>query len=59
MWSSSEPGNGYAGSISACTLARMVAILPWVMIIAAALLALAATVTLVRMLIDLATRLRD
>ena len=37
----------------------MVAILPWVMIVAAALLALAATVTLVRMLIDLATRLRD
>ncbi|WP_297741378.1 hypothetical protein [uncultured Tessaracoccus sp.] len=36
----------------------MVAILPWVLIVAAALLALAATVTLVRMLIDLAARLR-
>lgn len=36
----------------------MVAILPWVLIVAAALLALAATVALVRMLIDLAARLR-
>lgn len=36
----------------------MVAILPWVLIVAAALLALAAAVALVRMLIDLAARLR-
>lgn len=36
----------------------MVAILPWVLIVAAALLALAAAVALVRMLIDLAAKLR-